>query len=240
MRELRVTSCWFGKTVEEVEQRRFVKLKRCVLEPAARGFALLKDNQQQRFSSDASAATQIQQQHNFSSWRLATQTSYSPRKFRCSRREARFFVQETPPVEIRKDCSCVQEDDHRIPHTISKFPQSEKQQFFATKCCGNSSRFLAKVLCKRRTSRFLSHSNSACTDFCCRYMGLRIVQSSYCQTSFKQQDSCYETSPHIRKPDFRLRSVHLKKIRAQKDEEKKSLLLELEAIRAEVLPGPVF
>ncbi|KZV44362.1 hypothetical protein F511_26444 [Dorcoceras hygrometricum] len=29
---------------------------------------------------------------------------------------------------------------------------SEKQHFFATKCCGNSSRFLAKVLCKRRTS----------------------------------------------------------------------------------------
>ncbi|KZV28138.1 DNA/RNA polymerase superfamily protein [Dorcoceras hygrometricum] len=38
MREFRVTSCWFRKTVEEVERRRFVKLKRCVLEPAARGF----------------------------------------------------------------------------------------------------------------------------------------------------------------------------------------------------------
>ncbi|KZV40084.1 hypothetical protein F511_43275 [Dorcoceras hygrometricum] len=38
MREFRVTSCWFGKTVEEVERRRFVKLKRCILEPAARGF----------------------------------------------------------------------------------------------------------------------------------------------------------------------------------------------------------
>ncbi|KZV29304.1 hypothetical protein F511_08311 [Dorcoceras hygrometricum] len=38
MRELRVTSCGFGKTVEEVERRRFVKLKRCVLELAARGF----------------------------------------------------------------------------------------------------------------------------------------------------------------------------------------------------------
>ncbi|KZV56785.1 histidine kinase 2-like [Dorcoceras hygrometricum] len=37
MREFRVTSCWFWKTVEEVERRRFVKLKRCVLEPAARG-----------------------------------------------------------------------------------------------------------------------------------------------------------------------------------------------------------
>ncbi|KZV24561.1 IQ-domain 19 [Dorcoceras hygrometricum] len=42
MRELRVTSCGFGKTVEEVERRRFVKLKRCVLEPAARGLWYLK------------------------------------------------------------------------------------------------------------------------------------------------------------------------------------------------------
>ncbi|KZV18946.1 hypothetical protein F511_28024 [Dorcoceras hygrometricum] len=38
MRELRVTGCGFGKTVEEVERRHFVKLKRCVLEPVARGF----------------------------------------------------------------------------------------------------------------------------------------------------------------------------------------------------------
>ncbi|KZV23476.1 hypothetical protein F511_16832 [Dorcoceras hygrometricum] len=42
MREFRVTSCWFGKTVEEVERRRFVKLKRCVFEPAARGLWYLK------------------------------------------------------------------------------------------------------------------------------------------------------------------------------------------------------
>ncbi|KZV37506.1 hypothetical protein F511_43434 [Dorcoceras hygrometricum] len=42
MRDFRVTSCWFGKTVKEVERRRFVKLKRCVLEPAARGLWYLK------------------------------------------------------------------------------------------------------------------------------------------------------------------------------------------------------
>ncbi|KZV37520.1 hypothetical protein F511_09687 [Dorcoceras hygrometricum] len=42
MRELRVTSCGFGKTVKEVERRRFVKLKRCVLEPPARGLWYLK------------------------------------------------------------------------------------------------------------------------------------------------------------------------------------------------------
>ncbi|KZV48166.1 hypothetical protein F511_25955 [Dorcoceras hygrometricum] len=42
MRELRVTSCGFGKTVEEVERRRFVKLKRYVLEPAVRGLWYLK------------------------------------------------------------------------------------------------------------------------------------------------------------------------------------------------------
>ncbi|KZV33353.1 hypothetical protein F511_39565 [Dorcoceras hygrometricum] len=56
MREFRVTSCWFGKTVEEVERRRFVKLKSCVLEPAARGFlaiarrCLLKKSIRQRFA----------------------------------------------------------------------------------------------------------------------------------------------------------------------------------------------
>ncbi|KZV24589.1 hypothetical protein F511_11826 [Dorcoceras hygrometricum] len=37
MREFRLTSCWFGKTVEEVERRRFVKLKRCVLESSSEG-----------------------------------------------------------------------------------------------------------------------------------------------------------------------------------------------------------
>ncbi|KZV34561.1 hypothetical protein F511_27241 [Dorcoceras hygrometricum] len=89
MREFRVTSCWFGKTVEEVERRRFVKLKRCVLEPAAEGIvsnALRLENQpksiRQRFafalkiqqlactriktSSNDLAAT-IQQRRNFSS-----------------------------------------------------------------------------------------------------------------------------------------------------------------------------
>ncbi|KZV55158.1 hypothetical protein F511_27507 [Dorcoceras hygrometricum] len=51
MREFRVTSCWFGKTVEEVERRRFVKLKRCVLEPAARGLRCrLKKSIRQRFA----------------------------------------------------------------------------------------------------------------------------------------------------------------------------------------------
>ncbi|KZV45450.1 hypothetical protein F511_20623 [Dorcoceras hygrometricum] len=56
MREFRVTSCWFGKTVEEVERRRFVKLKRCVLEPASRGFLAiarrcrLKKSIRQRFA----------------------------------------------------------------------------------------------------------------------------------------------------------------------------------------------
>ncbi|KZV17460.1 hypothetical protein F511_42444 [Dorcoceras hygrometricum] len=34
MREFRVTSCWFGKPVVEVERRRFIKLKRCVLSVA--------------------------------------------------------------------------------------------------------------------------------------------------------------------------------------------------------------
>ncbi|KZV47987.1 pentatricopeptide repeat-containing protein mitochondrial-like [Dorcoceras hygrometricum] len=57
--------------------------------------------------------------------------------------------------------------DARLPHlctykyqrTTTEFltpfrnSQSEKKHFFATKCCGNSSRFLAKVLCKRRSSR---------------------------------------------------------------------------------------
>ncbi|KZV44028.1 DNA topoisomerase 1 [Dorcoceras hygrometricum] len=57
MHEFRVTSCCFGKTVEEVERRRFVKLKRYILEPAARGIvsnALRLENQQksirQRFA----------------------------------------------------------------------------------------------------------------------------------------------------------------------------------------------
>ncbi|KZV18670.1 hypothetical protein F511_40255 [Dorcoceras hygrometricum] len=56
MREFRVTSCWFGKTVEEVERRRFVKLKRCVLEPTARRFLAiarrcrLKKSIRQRFA----------------------------------------------------------------------------------------------------------------------------------------------------------------------------------------------
>ncbi|KZV55828.1 nuclear transcription factor, X-box binding [Dorcoceras hygrometricum] len=56
MREFRVTSCWCGKTVEEVERRRFVKLKRCVLEPSSEGIvsnALRLENQQsirQRFA----------------------------------------------------------------------------------------------------------------------------------------------------------------------------------------------
>ncbi|KZV51196.1 hypothetical protein F511_12599 [Dorcoceras hygrometricum] len=48
MREFRVTSCWFGKTVEEVERRRFDKLKRCVLEPAARGLWYLKFSDSKR------------------------------------------------------------------------------------------------------------------------------------------------------------------------------------------------
>ncbi|KZV38130.1 myb family transcription factor [Dorcoceras hygrometricum] len=56
MRELRVTSCGFGKTVEEVERRRFVKMKLCVLEQAARGFLAiarrcrLKKSIRQRFA----------------------------------------------------------------------------------------------------------------------------------------------------------------------------------------------
>ncbi|KZV14933.1 hypothetical protein F511_33911 [Dorcoceras hygrometricum] len=61
MRELRVTSCWFGKTVEELERRRFVKMKRCVLEPAARGLSVVA--LEKKTSSDANpTAMQIQQQ----------------------------------------------------------------------------------------------------------------------------------------------------------------------------------
>ncbi|KZV31149.1 hypothetical protein F511_28533 [Dorcoceras hygrometricum] len=90
MREFRVTSCWFGKTVEEVERRRFVKLKRCVLEPAARGF-------------DAnSTATQLQQ------------LAFSDADFIFSTKKLEFLDAKQDgctgnfTTEIRKDSSCVQ------------------------------------------------------------------------------------------------------------------------------------
>ncbi|KZV29949.1 hypothetical protein F511_17553 [Dorcoceras hygrometricum] len=76
--------------------------------------------------------------------------------------------------------------DARLPHlcaykyqrTTTEFltpfrnSQSEKQHFFATKCCGNSSRFLAKVLCKRRSSR----------EFCCQIFHPAQLRSSVCET----------------------------------------------------------
>ncbi|KZV19313.1 hypothetical protein F511_23810 [Dorcoceras hygrometricum] len=51
------------------------------------------------------AATQIQQRHEFSSWRLATQTSYSPRKFST---QSKILCTESFTMEIRKDSSRVQ------------------------------------------------------------------------------------------------------------------------------------
>ncbi|KZV20423.1 hypothetical protein F511_29928 [Dorcoceras hygrometricum] len=68
--------------------------------------------------------------------------------------------------------------DDRLPHlcaykyqrTTTEFltpfrnSQSEKKHFFATKCCGNSSRFLAKVLRKlRRSPGILLPDFSPCT-----------------------------------------------------------------------------
>ncbi|KZV37521.1 hypothetical protein F511_09688 [Dorcoceras hygrometricum] len=105
MRELRVTSCGFGKTVKEVERRRFVKLKRCVLEPPARGFYwtvkpaltnkefsswtfskanptaddLAKQLQQQRFSSNDQAVTTQQRCKISNNANSAEATSSSPR-----------------------------------------------------------------------------------------------------------------------------------------------------------------
>ncbi|KZV38341.1 hypothetical protein F511_22543 [Dorcoceras hygrometricum] len=166
MRELRVTSCWLGKTVKEMERRRFVKLKRCVWEPAAKGFrwylkfsgskrCRLKKSIRHRFAftlkiqqmtcamnktsiylqvsriscckspaglvvefekksaltnkefsswtfSKANPAaddlaTQFQQQRktqqqcNFSSWRLATQTSSSPQKILNAKKDSLYI-----------------------------------------------------------------------------------------------------------------------------------------------------
>ncbi|KZV20071.1 hypothetical protein F511_23021 [Dorcoceras hygrometricum] len=99
------------------------------------------------------AATQIQQRHEFSSWRLAMQTSSSPRKFST---RSKIFCTESFTMEIRKDSSRVQGRLHARTTTEFLTPfrnsQSEKQHFFATKCCGKSSRFLAKVLRKLRCS----------------------------------------------------------------------------------------
>ncbi|KZV48028.1 hypothetical protein F511_24309 [Dorcoceras hygrometricum] len=88
-----------AKVLQEFLPNLLARVLRSVVELEKKPAATI---QQQRFSNDDSAVTQSQQQRNFISWRLATQAPSSPQKFRFSRREARFFVQETPPVEIRK------------------------------------------------------------------------------------------------------------------------------------------
>ncbi|KZV57354.1 hypothetical protein F511_37968 [Dorcoceras hygrometricum] len=91
MRELRVTSCGFGKTVEEVERRRFVKLKHCVLEPAARGLSVVE-------LEEKPAATRIQQQRKFSS---DADFIFSTKNSDCSR-EARFLNRKLHPWKFEK------------------------------------------------------------------------------------------------------------------------------------------
>ncbi|KZV49349.1 hypothetical protein F511_09256 [Dorcoceras hygrometricum] len=143
MRKFRVTSCWFGKTVKEVERRRFVKLKRCVLEPAARGLWYLKFSDsktmsfeevdttafllhaerfsrwiQQRFSSDAnSAATQLQQ--------LAFSNAD--------------FVFSTEILDAKQGKQVISS------HATSKF-SVRKTAVFTPKICGNFSRIRATRL----------------------------------------------------------------------------------------------
>ncbi|KZV48603.1 hypothetical protein F511_28078 [Dorcoceras hygrometricum] len=57
------------------------------------------------------AATQIQQRHKFSSWRLATQTSSSPRKFST---RSKILYTESFTMEIRKDSARVQGRLHAV------------------------------------------------------------------------------------------------------------------------------
>ncbi|KZV20417.1 hypothetical protein F511_35063 [Dorcoceras hygrometricum] len=123
--------------------------------------------QQQRFSSYDSAATQIQQQRNFSSWRLATQTSSSPRKFRFSRREARFFVQETPPVEIRKDFSCVQGRFRTVTVGLRELAPCSRNSATRLHAIFESLRFVGTAQ-NIQTSRFshqISHKSQASPRF---------------------------------------------------------------------------
>ncbi|KZV42835.1 hypothetical protein F511_17409 [Dorcoceras hygrometricum] len=80
--------------------------------------AATRTQQRCKFSSDAnSAMTQIQQRHKFSS---DADFIFST-KIHISRREARFFVQETPPVEIRKDFSRVQGRIHAVTVELREF-----------------------------------------------------------------------------------------------------------------------
>ncbi|KZV44370.1 hypothetical protein F511_18066 [Dorcoceras hygrometricum] len=119
------------------------------------------------------------------------------------------------PVGARHKC----QQDARLPHlcaykyqrTTTEFltpfrnSQSERQHFFATKCCGNSSRFLAKIraidllpdfvqiagfvlpdftpdsytrLYQISDFEFCVVMSSVHTDFYCRYMGLRNISDS--------------------------------------------------------------
>ncbi|KZV14932.1 hypothetical protein F511_33910 [Dorcoceras hygrometricum] len=116
MRELRVTSCWFGKTVEEVERRRFVKMKRCVLEPSARGFKTSN-----KLSRESSGGSSVQ---------ATIQRVRDLERFRA--------IDLLPKLRTKTP-------DFVLPY----FPEDFE--------------------------KFSSHSNSACTDFCCRYMGLRNI-----------------------------------------------------------------
>ncbi|KZV34685.1 hypothetical protein F511_21800 [Dorcoceras hygrometricum] len=139
MRELRVTSCGFGKTVEEVERRRFVKLKRCVLEPAARGFywtvkpALTNKEFSSWTFSKANPtaddlAKQFQQRRKFNSNEKFSSDAgfiFSTKNSDFSAR-SKILEQKTPPVEIRKDFSRVQGRIHAI--LSQSFVQATNQQ----------------------------------------------------------------------------------------------------------------
>ncbi|KZV28354.1 hypothetical protein F511_11180 [Dorcoceras hygrometricum] len=169
MREFRVTSFLFGKPIVKVKRRRFVKsVVKLEKKPAAT-----------QTSSDAnSAATQIQQRRKFSSDAYSAAT-IQQRKFTFS--DADFIFS----TKLQNSSSLAQIQifgplmaDARLPHlcaykyqrTTTEFltpflnSQSEKQHFFATKCCGNSSRFLAKILRKlRRSPGVLLPDFSPCT-----------------------------------------------------------------------------
>ncbi|KZV40426.1 putative disease resistance protein [Dorcoceras hygrometricum] len=115
MREFRVTSCWFGKPVVEVERRCFVKLKRCVLSIAygtsSEGVvsnALRLENQEVvamltcckiptgallKETSSNDLATQIQQRRKFSSDANSAATQIQQRrKYSSSRFSDAYFI----------------------------------------------------------------------------------------------------------------------------------------------------
>ncbi|KZV47973.1 hypothetical protein F511_20485 [Dorcoceras hygrometricum] len=142
MRELRVTSCGFGKTVEEVERRRFVKLKRCILEPAARGLWYLKFSDSKTMSfeevdttafflrakdstdglcDDQTTRSVVELEEKPAATRIQQQRKFSSnadfifstKNSDCST-GSKILEQKTPPVEIRKDFSRVQGRIHAI------------------------------------------------------------------------------------------------------------------------------